>query len=519
MASPFPGCGWTLTHQPPAPGPQPNSAEALAAGRFEFVGHDVSVGWPPRWDCLDQTKLWQYNLHYFDWIWALDYEAAREAAGDWIRRHDLARDRVGWEPFPVSLRLQNWLAVFFGRFRERTENDPEWIATLWPSVWLQTEWLLSNLEHHLLGNHLLENAVALSWAGACFEGADARRWYGEGSKLLDRELDEQVLDDGMHFERSSMYHLRAVYLVVLLACLERPDLRDRLSPVLRRMLDATGKLLHPDGQIALVNDSALGVANDPGQLLEAGLAMLGETDDRRAEDGPWALPDAGYFGIRSAGAYLICDAGPVGPDYMPGHAHGDLFSFELSFGGRRMVVDSGVFSYETDEMRRYCRSTRAHNTVEINGQDQCEFWGAFRVGRRGRPTYVDWEPSEDGFRLASRHDGYRRLDGSPSHQRTFNVDRSGRIEIEDTILASRPVRAVGRVHLHPDCTVERMTDDSAVIVRDDQRLRLTWSGAVDELIHEDSWYCPRFGLRQENVALACSSYGSRIDTTLRIERA
>lgn len=517
-APPFPGCDWTLCPEPPAPGIQANTAEALAAGRFSFVGHDVALGWPPRWDCFDQSRLWQYNLHYFDWIWALDYEAAREAARDWIRRHDLARSRVGWEPFPVSLRLQNWLAVFFGRYRERTENDPDWIATLWPSVWLQTEWLRSNLEHHLLANHLLENAVALTWAGACFGGADANRWFDEGRTLLDRELDEQILPDGMHYERSTMYHLRAVYLVVLLACLERPDLRDRLLPVLRRMLDATEKLLHPDGQIALVNDSAFGISNDPGELLEVGRGLLGEADDRRHGSGPWALPDAGYFGTRDNGIYVICDAGPVGPDYMPGHAHGDLFSFELSIGGKRMVVDTGVFSYETDEMRDHCRSTRAHNTVEIDGQDQCEFWGAFRVGRRGRPSYVDWEPSADGFRLASRHDGYMRLAGSPSHQRTFEVVRSGRIDVEDTIVSSRPVRAVSRIHLHPECSVEQLTHDTAVVVHGDQRLRLHWSGAVDELVHEDSWYCPRFGLRQANVSLACMTYGSRINTTLRIER-
>jgi uncharacterized heparinase superfamily protein len=516
-APPFPGCDWTLSRVPLAPGVPSNTTDALTDGRFSFVGHDVSLGWPPRWDCFDQSRLWQYNLHYFDWIWALDYEAAKEAAGDWIRRHDLARNRVGWEPFPVSLRLQNWLAVFFGRYRERTENDPDWIATLWPSVWLQTEWLQRNLEHHLLANHLLENAVALTWAGACFRGTDAARWFDQGYRLLDREIDEQILPDGMHYERSAMYHLRAVYLVEMLDCLERPDLRNRLAPVLRRMLEATDKLLHADGQIALVNDSAFGIANDPGPLLETGRALLGDDDDRRSGNGPWSLPDAGYYGFRDDGVYLICDAGPVGPDYMPGHAHGDLLSFELSVGGRRIIVDSGVYSYETDEMRSYCRSTRAHNTVEIDGQDQCEFWGAFRVGRRGRPSYVDWEASDEGIRLACGHDGYSRLAGSPSHQRTFQYDRSGRLEVEDRIVSSRPVRVVSRLHLHPECTVEQLTDVTAIIVRGDDRLRLRWSGAVDELVHEDSWYCPRFGLRQDNVALACLSYGSRIDTTVRIE--
>ena len=48
------------------------------------------------------------------------------------------------------------------------------------------------------------------------------------------------------------------------------------------------------------------------------------------------MPDTGYYGARSAdGHYVVCDAAPIGPDYNPGHAHGDLFSFELSLGGHR----------------------------------------------------------------------------------------------------------------------------------------------------------------------------------------
>ena len=82
---------------------------------------------------------------------------------------------------------------------------------------------------------------------------------------------------------------------------------------------------------------------------------------------------------------------PIGPDYQPGHAHGDLLSFELSFAGRRVVTDSGVHGYDGDPLRAWCRSTHAHNTVEIDGQSQCEFWSVFRVARRARPRDVRFE--------------------------------------------------------------------------------------------------------------------------------
>jgi uncharacterized heparinase superfamily protein len=38
------------------------------------------------------------------------------------------------------------------------------------------------------------------------------------------------------------------------------------------------------------------------------------------------------------GNRLIVDCGPVGPEYQPGHSHCDTLSFELSLGGKRVVV-------------------------------------------------------------------------------------------------------------------------------------------------------------------------------------
>ena len=122
--------------------------------------------------------------------------------------------------------------------------------------------------------------------------------------------------------------------------------------------------------------------------------------------------------------------------------------------GRRVVTDSGVHGYEGDPLRDWCRSTRAHNTVEIDGQSQCEFWSVFRVGRRARPRDVRFEPRADGFRLSAWHDGYQRLPGAPRHQRRFLWHPRGVLLVRDEIASGRPVTARSRLHLHPDCVVE-----------------------------------------------------------------
>src|SRR6185295_11229965 len=382
------------------------------------------------------------------------------------------------EPYPISVRLLNWTARFFGEPGDLSGAGSAFLEQLWRSIFLQAEWLSLHLERHLLGNHLLENAAALTFAGSCFSGPDAERWYRCGRALLAQELSEQILGDGMHFERSPMYHERMTYLLVLLHATGRPDLEPLVAPRLAAMLAALELLRHPDGGIALLNDSALGTYNDPQELIDAGLASLGRADgERLRKSGAWALPEAGYYGFRqSPGDYIVCDAGPIGPDYIPGHAHGDLLSFEASFSGQRVFVDSGVHDYEAGELRRYCRSTRAHNTVEVEGKDQCEFWGSFRVARRGRPHDVRWEGGPDGFRLAGWHDGYRRLSGAPIHRREFRWQREQGLEIVDEVSAGRPVESVSRLHLHPACRLGQQRSDAVEVLHPAGRLGIRFEG-------------------------------------------
>jgi len=452
----YPGCAWPNGVRFLPPGAQNNRADAIRQGILEFLHSPMKGGFPPRWDCPEASRLWRYNLHYFEWLWALDYEDARTVALDWIRNHPLAKDAVGWESYPISLRLMNWCGVFWGRFRDQTETDPSFLGMLWRSICQQAGWLMRHLETHLLGNHYLENGAALALVGSCFFGARARRWFGKGYNVLQDQVAEQILPDGMHFELSPMYHCRVIYVLAMLVATGHDRLRDLAEDPLARMLKALDLLCHPDGAIALLNDSALGISNEPDGLRSYGRHLLKNGPDRiGAGTGCFALDCAGYYGWRgSDGSYVIADFARVGPDHIPGHGHADIFGFELSLGGYRVVTDSGVHDYESSATRHYCRSTAAHNTVEIDGCDQGELWGAFRMARRGYPRDVSWQPRETGFTLSGWHDGYRRLPGQPVPFRHMQWDSAGGLIVCDRIQARRPVRCVSRLHLHPMCQVD-----------------------------------------------------------------
>jgi uncharacterized heparinase superfamily protein len=480
----FPGVAW----KPTAPFLPPAGQQNVTSGRLTFLNQTYELGWPPRWDVDERPKLWQYNLHYFEYIWSLHFDEARRIAIHWIERYAPARGSVGWESYPTSLRLINWCCVFFQKHLAQIESDTSFREVLWSSMHRQAQWLEQHLETHLLGNHLLENAAALTVVGTCFGEAS---WRGIGMDLLRHQLPEQILADGGHFERSPMYHCRVVYLLKLLQNIGDDELTRLVDDPLKRAMAALGKMCHPDGRIALLNDSAFGIYNEP--------AELGAT---LPPAGNFSLPDTGYYGARTAdGSYLICDAGPIGPDHLPGHAHGDMLSFELSLRGHRVIVDSGVFDYVAGDIRTYCRSTRAHNTVEIDGQDQCEFWAAFRVARRGHVRDVKWSDLADGFELHASHDGYQRLPGGgATHARTSRWYNDGRLNIRDVITSPSIRNAVVRLHLHPECKVKPSGEHSSSVEYGGGSISVRFAGAGMMTV-EHSSYCPEFGLKLPNPVI------------------
>ena len=93
----------------------------------------------------------------------------------------------GWEPYPISLRIVNWVKWFlvYNQY-----NEERLI-----SLSLQSKVLMQTLETHLLGNHLYANAKALVFAGLFFKGKEADLWLNKGLKIFKDEIPEQILAD------------------------------------------------------------------------------------------------------------------------------------------------------------------------------------------------------------------------------------------------------------------------------------------------------------------------------------
>lgn len=481
-------CGLRLAA--PVPGQDPAQ---IAAGRFTFVGQACDLGGEPDWEAPGRPRLWQYNLHYFDWLWSLlpgkedDWKTARRLTLDWIERHPPARGACGWEPYPTSLRLINWALLFGVRRRELVVADPAFEAALLQSVAGQARWLEMNLETHIQANHLLENLAALACVGSVFCGAAAEQLLGRILPLLRREIAEQILPDGMHYERSPMYHLRILWLVEMLSEAWANEVQSIVRDLREPMKLALACLRHPDGEIAQFNDAAIGIYSD------------GWREEKEIQFGAWALPEAGYYGYRDQfDNYVVIDAGPVGPDHQPGHAHADFLSFELSLGGRRVITDTGIGTYERGKQREYERSTAAHNTVMVDGEDSVEVWGSFRVGRRVKPRVIGWAPAEDGFVLEAEHDGYRHLPSAALHRRTLRW-RDGALMISDRVSVRREAQVVSRIHLAPG--VEARVEGRKVFCAIEEVVFIIEAHGQIEVGLDTTPSFPAFGRRQDRTAV------------------
>ena len=378
---------------------------------------------PKGWNDASLDLLWRYNLHYFDFLSApLQPDTApRPSPQDLIARWIAENPRgsaPGWDPYPTSLRIVNWVK-WLGR-SEPTEP-------LRASLAEQVAWLERHLEWHLGANHLLANLKALILGSRCL-GRDDTRWR----RLYREQLDEQVLPDGGHFERSVMYHAIILedVLDVMRVC---GATADGLKPIAARMLHYLVNLTGPDGKIALFNDAADGIAKPTAWLRDAARAGgVASVDAGAFAD----FPQTGYARLAAGDFVLFVDAAPIGPDYQPGHAHADTLTYELYYKGRKVVTDAGTSEYRGSR-RAFERSTAAHNVVEVGGRDSSEVWSSHRVGARARIVARTVEPGC----VVAAHDGYGFLVG-----REFRLSHEGLTVVEKVAGSGA---CVTRVHVTP----------------------------------------------------------------------
>jgi hypothetical protein len=385
----------------------------VSEGRFTFLNRTVDFGsiegvdW--RRDLGEgNNRLWLMNLAYFGW--SVPFVEREGASGLAQVAHMVSgleaqngfeiKGVFGdvWNAYTASHRLISLIACLATFERIYGTPDVSVKRTIIQHIVFCAAYVRKSLEKDLQYNHLLKNYVALTvFSASC--GGDGRI-FPFLERAVIKSVRQQVLVDGGHSERSPMYNVLS-YLD--LSILSRSGIHSSWSfledEIIPKMALALKVQSHPDGDIALFNDSWLGEAPSVA-------AVVGR---ERPANEKVTLLATGYTKLSDdSGSALVFDHGLCGPDDNPGHAHADFLSVEISIKGERFIVDPGTPTYSTGALRDLSRSASQHNGPSFEGLEPIDFWSSFRIGRRGRGRLVSSGALSTGDELhvAGAHDGY-----------------------------------------------------------------------------------------------------------------
>ncbi len=417
-------------------------------------GSVESVDWQFRFKGDGTRVNWNYDWCSFSFAIALarlDPERALQTIADFValidERHPVssAQGTLLWEPIVVSLRVMS-ISVAANLASRTGVDSPKSMLILARHVEYCTR-LLEHLKEIYLGyNHAAFGVTGIFAAKLALENQSIQFDLDEALRVFK----SQILDDGYHAELSPTYH---IHVLLLLRSMVRAGVipepyASEMSRLEEKMQSALEVTVHPDGEIALFNDAAIEDSVAPCKI-----GWLGHTKVESVR----TLPDAGYARLNSGPFTAIFDAGQIGPRENCGHGHADFLSIELSVADVRLIVDPGVMSTSNDSLRQRTKSSESHNGPCYQGLEPVEFFGAWRVGRRGRAKFgkvPDILPVE----LTGFAEGYPAIGGRVA--RYIGVGDSQAMVIADAWVPLKSHAARVSFLLHPDWEVITCTNSS-----------------------------------------------------------
>ncbi|MBK9022414.1 MAG: hypothetical protein IPL69_00105 [Saprospiraceae bacterium] len=230
---------------------------------FNFLYKEVKFESEIDWNYSKNGKLWTYNINYFEFLMqdGISEQDGKLLIDNYINSKDKLID--GLESFPTSLRLINWIK-FLLKHQIKEERIYQFIHE-------DAYRLYHHPEYHLLGNHLLENGFGLYFAANYLND---KKLYNKAKSILSAELKEQILDDGAHFELSTMYHQHMLFRV--LDCYQLASKNEILGTELKVLFQRNAEVMlswlrnmtFTNGETPLLNDSAKSIAPDSKQLFD-----------------------------------------------------------------------------------------------------------------------------------------------------------------------------------------------------------------------------------------------------------
>lgn len=336
-----------------------------------------------------------------------------EQLTDWIEKNpitDQTKPKT-WRTIEAGLRAESWIKAMgymagspsvtdetFLRFMEALACHGEYLAACDVPFSVKSNWgVLENSGLYAIGN-------VLETVGGYPEGAAYARL---AMKRLTKQIEVQVMDDGVHWEQSPMYHNEVLkcYLEALrMAALHGDSFPEQVTGKVRSMAYANRFWQKPDGSQPAGGDSDVTDLRDvlticaywfrDPVLKSGGYEMLdyesiwdyGMEAAREYEALSIQNPEETLTWLRDSGNWYLRSSWGTDADYLHvrcgslggGHGHFDKLHVDLVVAGEEILTDPGRYTYVDGEARRRLKSARAHNSLTVDGAEytRClDSWG------------------------------------------------------------------------------------------------------------------------------------------------
>ncbi|HIX15531.1 MAG TPA: heparinase II/III family protein [Candidatus Hungatella pullicola] len=378
---------------------------------MEQTQEPVSFSDEIQWDFLfhgDQEFIFQMNRHRY-WIclgqaYALTgdekyAECFVTQLMDWISRVPYGDDKqkTTWRTLEAGLRGDYWIRAmaFFTDSSKVTENV--W-QTFFEALRVHGEYLYNNPK---LGFSRKSNWGVMEYCGLYAIGKvlQNEEFSSRAAKRLCETAVIQVMEDGMQWEQSGMYHnevLMSYLEVMCLADIYGETVFDHgYQQIVRKMALATMNSQNPAGKQPMMGDSDDTDVRD--LVTWAAWSLRDETLKRggfpvmdfemiwlygqepfqaykQMTEGEepellTVLADSGQIFYRSDwtdnGDWIHFVNGPVGG----GHGHYDMLHVDLCLEGEEILTDSGRYTYMDVPLRYQLKAAQAHNVPVIGEKE------------------------------------------------------------------------------------------------------------------------------------------------------
>lgn len=395
--------------------------KAAGAGWHRFEDRKIDWTFNPTFNGYREWP-WQFNRTEFWTTLAECYTQTHDEklVACWIDQIDSWFDQAQapehtnpyrpctWRSIDAGIRMCEWSRQLHAFIRSPLLTD-EFIVRYFRSIWEHGRRLETSSQGR--GNWVIIEKTGLLHTALLYPYfRESSRWRDLALSQLEGELDRQVYPDGFQAELTTGYQgvLTDYYgrVIRLYRCMGLP-VPDGMMERFYRLWNIYPRLMMPDGRTPNLND---GSRCDVAKEMQAALKYAPERDDWRwfATGGaegeapgylsyvfPWAGAAVMRTGWDRRAVWAYMDGSPFGM----GHQHEDKLNILLQAYGKDMITEGGCYFYDTSEMRAYVLSTRAHNTIRIDGMDQCAMatyaWKDGDIARKADIRYgispvLDW---------------------------------------------------------------------------------------------------------------------------------